>query len=200
MAKHKSEKIHDVVHDNDRKLNLHEIKAQTGAGSGHKHDAPTQTINAKSVNNTYSNNSKSDKIHEAVSSTEGKINLHTIKAQTGAGNGYSNSNTSPSSNPIKDVFVGNKKFDKIAQVVTKLEGKANLHKIKAQTGAGDGYVTEEDLNDEVNTPKCDFCSTCGTNSGNHKSHKIHAVFHAYDRKLNLHEIKARTGAGSGYKH
>lgn len=195
MAKHRSEKIYDVVHDNDRKLNLHEIKAQTGAGSGHKHDTPT--INTKAVNDTYSNNSKSDRIHEVVSGTQGKVNLHTIKAKTGAGNGYSNSNTSSSSNPIKDVFVANNKFDKIVQVFTNLEGKTNLHKIETQTGAGDGYVTEEYLNDKVNTPKCDCTST---NSGNYKSHKIHAVFHAHDRKLNLHEIKARTGAGSGYKH
>ena len=31
---------------------------------------------------------KSEKIQEAMSNSEGKINLHTIKAQTGAGNGY----------------------------------------------------------------------------------------------------------------
>lgn len=37
MKKHKSEKIEEVVQQHDRKLNLHEIKAKTGAGSGHKH-------------------------------------------------------------------------------------------------------------------------------------------------------------------
>lgn len=36
MTKHKSEKIHEVVHKHDKKLNLHEIKEETGAGNCYK--------------------------------------------------------------------------------------------------------------------------------------------------------------------
>ena len=36
MKNHKNEKIHKAIHENDRKINLHEIKAQTGAGNGYK--------------------------------------------------------------------------------------------------------------------------------------------------------------------
>ena len=34
---HKSHKINDLIINTSKKLNLHEIKAQTGAGSGYKH-------------------------------------------------------------------------------------------------------------------------------------------------------------------
>ncbi len=34
----------------------------------------------------------------------------------------------------------------------------------------------------------------------YKSHKIEEVIKKTDDDLNLHEIKAKTGAGSGYKH
>lgn len=33
----------------------------------------------------------------------------------------------------------------------------------------------------------------------HKSEKIHEVVLKHDRKLNLHEIKGKTGAGNGHK-
>lgn len=148
MIKHKSEKIHEVVHENDRQLNLHEIKAETGAGNGYKHHDDTIT------NKT---------------------------------------------SPAKDTFVGNK-FHKILQVVNNIEGKVNLHKIKEQTGAGNGYITDKDLKDDVNTPTCDSTKPQYNSSATHKSHRIHAIFHASDRKLNLHQIKQKTGAGSGYKH
>ena len=34
----------------------------------------------------------------------------------------------------------------------------------------------------------------------YKSHKIENVINEHDGNLNLHEIKAKTGAGNGYKH
>ena len=92
------------------------------------------------------------------------------------------------------------KSEKIEEVVQQHDRKLNLHEIKAQTGAGDGFIDQKDLKDNVNTPPCD-CSDPQCHCGDtHKSHKIHAVFHASDRRLNLHEIKQKTGAGSGYKH
>ena len=45
MKKHKSEKIEEVVYKYDGKLNLHEIKAKTGAGSGHKYTKDTVDSN-----------------------------------------------------------------------------------------------------------------------------------------------------------
>ena len=196
MAKHRSEKINNVLNEHNGDLNLHEIKAKTGAGSGHKYSK--EATESTPIIKTSDDSPKSEKIHEAVSETEGKVNLHKIKAQTGAGNGYSNTNE-PVKNPtINDALVNTNKFDKINKVVNNIEGKANLHKIKAQTGAGNGYVDSQDLNTKLNTPTCDSSNTSTANT--HKSHKIHAVFHAHDRKLNLHEIKAKTGAGSGHKH
>ena len=38
MKKYKSEKIKEVIHGTDEDLNLHEIKARTGAGNGYKHN------------------------------------------------------------------------------------------------------------------------------------------------------------------
>ncbi|CUP05890.1 hypothetical protein [Clostridium disporicum] len=197
MKKHKSEKIHQVVHDNDRKLNLHEIKAETGAGNGFKSSGEQSKV---PIQDTYEASSKSEKIQEAMSNSEGKINLHTIKAQTGAGNGYNNTERASEISPIKDTFVNTNKFHKIHHVVSNIEGKANLHKIKAQTGAGNGYITQEDLKDNINTPSCDSKNPEPIYGTTHKSNHIHAVIHANDRKLNLHQIKQKTGAGSGYKH
>lgn len=37
MKKHKSQKIKEAIHESDKDLNLHEIKARTGAGNGYKH-------------------------------------------------------------------------------------------------------------------------------------------------------------------
>lgn len=37
MKKSKSHKIHEVINESNEDLNLHEIKAKTGAGSGYKH-------------------------------------------------------------------------------------------------------------------------------------------------------------------
>ena len=34
---HKSQKIENVINESNEDLNLHEIKAKTGAGSGYKH-------------------------------------------------------------------------------------------------------------------------------------------------------------------
>ena len=82
------------------------------------------------------------------------------------------------------------KVKKIYDVVTKIEGRANLHKIKAQTGAGSGYkhaINTNTINEDISEDNI------------HKSHVIHAIFHNNDRKLNLHEIKRKTGAGNGHK-
>ncbi len=143
---------------------------------------------------------KSEKIQEVVHENDRNLNLHEIKVKTGAGSGYKHPDDTHEASPIKDTFVNTNKFHKIHQVVTNIEGKANLHKIKAQTGAGNGYITDEDLKDDVNTPTCDCSNPQGHYGDTHKSHKIYAVFHANDKRLNLHEIKQKTGAGSGYKH
>lgn len=85
----------------------------------------------------------------------------------------------------------NYKSKKIYEVVSKIEGKANLHKIKAKTGAGNGFKNYENINttnEDISENKV------------HKSHVIHAIFHNNDRKLNLHEIKRKTGAGNGFKY
>ena len=141
MAKHRSEKINNVLNEHNGDLNLHEIKAKTGAGSGHKYSK--EATESTPVIKTSDDSPKSEKIHEAVSETEGKVNLHKIKAQTGAGNGYKDHSKSAVNNSN---------------------------------------------------------NTTSNESMTHKSHRIHALFHNSDRKFNLHEIKARTGAGSGYKH
>ncbi|SCI83083.1 BFD-like [2Fe-2S] binding domain [uncultured Clostridium sp.] len=198
MKKHKSEKIEEVVQQHDRKLNLHEIKARTGAGSGHKYS--TEAAESNPLVNKSTATTKTEKIQEAVSNVEGKVNLHKIKAQTGAGNGYKHPDNTYEASPVNDTFVNTNKFHKIHQVVTNIEGKVNLHKIKAQTGAGDGFIDQKDLKDNVNTPACDYSNPQCDCSDTHKSHKIHAVFHASDRRLNLHQIKQKTGAGSGYKN
>lgn len=142
---------------------------------------------------------KSEKIHEVVLENDRNLNLHEIKAETGAGNGHS-STSIPSEVAKHNSFIPTSKFQKIHQMVTNIEGKVNLHKIKAQTGAGNGYITEQDLQDDINTPTCDSSNHKHHSESTSKIHKIHAVFHANDRKLNLHQIKQKTGAGNGYKN
>ena len=80
-------------------------------------------------------------------------------------------------------------MDKIYDVVTRIEDKANVHHTKAKTGAGNGYKDHSTQTNNENAHQSTY-----------KSHIIHAIFHNNDRKLNLHEIKTKTGAGSGYKH
>ncbi len=78
----KSRKINEVINKYGYTLNLHEIKAKTGAGNGHRH----AIVN---VDNDISNNSpKLEKLYEIITNTKGSVNLHKIKAQTGVGNGY----------------------------------------------------------------------------------------------------------------
>ena len=88
MKKYKSEKIKEVIHGTDEDLNLHEIKARTGAGNGYKHIDKVNmstTIN-NDTDKTYTH--KSHKINDLIINTSKKLNLHEIKAQTGAGSGY----------------------------------------------------------------------------------------------------------------
>ena len=133
---------------------------------------------------------KSKKISEVINKSDEDLNLHEIKAKTGAGSGHKYT-TIPSNDNVSKV---QHKSHNIYDVVTKIEGKANIHKIKAQTGAGNGY--KDHSKSAVNNSN----NTTSNESMTHKSHRIHALFHNSDRKFNLHEIKARTGAGNGYKH
>lgn len=139
---------------------------------------------------------KSEKINKVLNEENRDLNLHEIKAKTGAGNGYSNTNSLKKDkvNVSDDVFVHTSKYDKIHKVLAHIEGKANLHKIKSETGAGNGYAHKSISASSINNESNEFVTHA------HKSHKIHAIFHEHDRKLNLHQIKAKTGAGSGYKH
>lgn len=142
---------------------------------------------------------KSEKIHQVVHDNDRKLNLHEIKAETGAGNGFKSSGEQ-SKVPIQGTYEASSKSEKIQEAMSNSEGKINLHTIKAQTGAGNGYITQEDLKDNINTPSCDSKNPEPLYGTTHKSNHIHAVIHANDRKLNLHQIKQKTGAGSGYKH
>lgn len=142
-------------------------------------------------------NHKNEKIHKAIHENDRKINLHEIKAQTGAGNGYKDRKNINESSLANEHFINTNKFHKIEQVVANIEGRVNLHKIKAKTGAGNGYTSHQNLEGDVNTSSN---NAKYSDDAAHKSHRIHAIFHANDRKLNLHEIKKITGAGSGYKH
>ena len=63
----KSEKISQVLNESNTDLNLHEIKAKTGAGNGFKHH--TSTSKSSLINNT----NKSKKIYDIVTNIEGKI-------------------------------------------------------------------------------------------------------------------------------
>ena len=135
---HKSEKIKSVVHENERSLNLHEIKKQTGAGNGHKHSenvakTKTKVQDSKNLN-------KSDHIHSVVHENDRNLNLHEIKKQTGAGNGYKHSSKVSTTKDAKEQ--DNKNLNKSAHihsVVHENDRSLNLHEIKKQTGAGNGH-------------------------------------------------------------
>ena len=143
---------------------------------------------------------KSEKIHQVVHENDRDLNLHEIKAKTGAGNGYKHHSNTNSQSYTSNAFISDSKYDTIYKVVTDIEGKANLHKIKAQTGAGNGYAHNNSSKSDANITASENTATQHHSDATHKSHVIHAIFHANDRKLNLHEIKRKTGAGSGYKH
>lgn len=130
---------------------------------------------------------KSKKISEVMHKSDENLNLHQIKAKTGAGNGYKSTTIASNDNVSGNQHKGHNIYD----VVTKIEGKANIHKVKA-AGNSYKYYSKNAVNNTNTTPSTDTFV--------HKSHRIHALFHNSDRKLNLHEIKARTGAGNGYKH
>ena len=172
---------------------MHEIKARTGAGNGYKHN----TEAAAELGNYDNFTHKSHKIEQVIQESNEDLNLHEIKAKTGAGSGHKHT---PSE--CTNTYINTNKIDKIYDVVTRIEGKANLHHIKAKTGAGNGYKHPNTQTDTANGYKYNTTQTSNENihQATHKSHIIHAIFHNNDRKLNLHEIKARTGAGSGYKH
>ena len=86
MKKYKSHKIQEVIHENDEDLNLHEIKAKTGAGNGYKHNNTNLEIGEEISN--YGKSNKSHKIENVINEHDGNLNLHEIKAKTGAGSGY----------------------------------------------------------------------------------------------------------------
>lgn len=86
------------------------------------------------------------------------------------------------------------KSEKIQEVITKSDENLNLHEIKARTGAGNGYKnhTKIEVGEEI--------GSYDKTHKSHKSHKIKDIINEHDGNLNLHEIKAKTGAGSGHKH
>ena len=132
-------------------------------------------------------NNKIRKIYEVINENGRGLNLHEIKAMTGIGNGYNS--TTIDTIPVTTT---NHKSEKIYDVVTNIKGKVNLHQIKAQTGAGNGHK-HSNIVDIINNISNDIAEACS-----HKSHKINEVLNN-SRNLNLHEIKALTGAGSGYR-
>lgn len=134
---------------------------------------------------------KSAKITEVINKYGSTLNLHEIKAITGAGNGHNHTTISVDNNVVSNSH----KIEKIYGAITNIRGKVNLHKIKAQTGVGNGYNYFTIINSSVNT-NVDNASS----SYNHKSHKISDILLNSNKKLNLHEIKAQTGAGSGYRN
>ena len=64
MKKYKSHKIQEVIHENDEDLNLHEIKAKTGAGNGYKHNNTNLEIGEEISN--YGKSHKSHKIENVI--------------------------------------------------------------------------------------------------------------------------------------
>ncbi|SCJ89539.1 Uncharacterised protein [uncultured Clostridium sp.] len=88
MKNNKIKKIYEVINENGRGLNLHEIKAMTGVGNGYKHSNIVNIINNISNNITETYNHKSHKINELLNNSGRSLNLHQIKALTGAGSGY----------------------------------------------------------------------------------------------------------------
>lgn len=88
MKKYKSEKIKEVIHRTDEDLNLHEIKARTGAGNGYKHHDYDHDIELGEELGEFDKTHKSHKIKEVINQHDGNLNLHEIKAKTGAGSGH----------------------------------------------------------------------------------------------------------------
>ena len=131
-------------------------------------------------------NNKINKIYEVMNGNRIGLNLHEIKAMTGIGNGHKN--TTVSATPV----VANNESEKVNEVVANAKRRVNLHKIKAQTGAGNGYKSSNivDLINNISNNIVEVCS--------HKSDKISEVLNN-SRNLNLYQIKALTGAGSGYR-
>ena len=143
MKKHKSQKIKEVIHQSDEDLNLHEIKARTGAGNGYKHHTPNNhhVETAKEISDSDPIH-KSHKITNVINEHDGNLKLHEIKAKTGAGSGHKHHH--PNDNDVeteKEVNIFNKtyKSDKIKDVIEEHDGDLNLHEIKAKTGAGSGH-------------------------------------------------------------
>ena len=188
MKNYKSKKIFKIINNSNKYLNLHEIKNKTGAGNGYK-----SNIEASEELSSYNATiHKSHKINEVINEHGTDLNLHEIKAKTGAGSGHKHVSTTlqETKSSSHNNYLTSHKSQKIYDVVTKIKGRANLHKIKAQTGAGSGYkhdINTNNINEHISEDNI------------HKSHVIHAIFHNNDRKLNLHEIKRKTGAGNGHK-
>ena len=145
--KHKSEKIHNILNNTVRKVNLHHIKAVTGAGNGFKYHHGTESNSQSASSNTNVNSNigshKSEKIHHYLSKARGKVNLHEIKNETGAGNGMKHSHSIVASIPEYDLHLSKDallhKSERIHHFISTTSGKVNLHHIKAQTGAGSGH-------------------------------------------------------------
>ena len=131
-------------------------------------------------------NNKMNKVYEVMNGNKRGLNLHEIKAITGIGNGYKD--TTMNATPVVTINEG----EKINRVATNKKRRVNLHKIKAQTGAGNGHKSSNivDLINNISNNIVEVCS--------HKSHKINEVLNN-SRNLNLYQIKALTGAGSGYR-
>lgn len=141
-------------------------------------------------------NHKSEKIHNFLSKAKGKINLHQIKAETGAGNGFKHSNSSFIPNIVLSDEAIQHKSERIHHFITSSTEKINLHHIKSQTGAGNGFK------DSASNTKYEPIENNFTDESNftHKSEKINDAVNNTEGKVNLHDIKAKTGAGSGFKH
>ena len=84
-------------------------------------------------------NIKAKKINEVFNKYGSTLNLHEIKSITGAGNGYKHTTIHSDNNIVNVVANNSNKFEKIYNAITNIKGKINLHQIKAQTGAGNGY-------------------------------------------------------------
>lgn len=137
---------------------------------------------------------KSKKINEVINKYGSTLNLHEIKAITGAGNGHKNTNIPVDSNIANTEVINSNKIEKIYDAIANINGRVNLHKIKEQTGAGNGYNYFTTINSSINT------TNDVAQAHNHKSNKITDLLLNSNKKLNLHQIKSQTGAGSGYRN
>ena len=140
MKNHKSHKIKEALHESGEDLNLHEIKARTGAGNGYKHHTHDNVETEKKISGSNVIH-KSHKITDVINEHDGNLNLHEIKAKTGAGSGHKHHHHNDNTVTQKDQNVFNKtyKSDKIKDVIEEHDGDLNLHEIKAKTGAGSGH-------------------------------------------------------------